>query len=267
MLQLLGAEKREKISERTLSKIKADGRDETRKFTKQYGNVSIITHSYDKMQRAAISMSISYSANIMELTEIFLIILYIRTALPKKHILSSSEESIENLIYYKDCNHKRSTTPLIARAEVPPPTPPKPDCPFPKMCCTMSCGNECVSNQQSFLSRQMEPLQNLMPMPAIPPAPRQPHPAVQPQIQQRGRKKKLKQQSKLQPPTGGRRDFGFTKERIKSLIAQDADIRNILKDLVRVTMQKVDLLEMINARRNANIKSEKSNDSYEEYED
>lgn len=71
---------------------------------------------------------------------------------------------------------------------------------------------------------------------------------VQPPIVQR-RKKKIKfQPNKLQIPLGGtRRDFsaGFTKEKIKSLISQDDDIRKILKDLVRVTMQKVDLLDMI----------------------
>lgn len=46
--------------------------------------------------------------------------------------------------------------------------------------------------------------------------------------------------------------MGFTREHIKSLISHDEDIKKILKDLVRVTMQKVDLIDMINARRNEN---------------
>ncbi|XP_059054644.1 uncharacterized protein LOC131848723 [Achroia grisella] len=203
------------------------------------------------------------NVDIMELRAILLIALHLRAVLSKKYI-SSSDESIENLIYYKDCNHKHATVPPpIARAEVRPP-PPQPECPFPKMCCTMSCGNECGNNQQPFMSRQMEPLQDLMPPKQA--SSRQPHSPAQPQVQ-RPRKKKGKQQLKMQPPIGGRREFGFTKERIKSLIAQDDDIRKILKDLVRVTMQKVDLLEMINARRNGNVNIETTNNSDEDYDD
>ncbi|XP_026749740.3 uncharacterized protein LOC113510484 isoform X2 [Galleria mellonella] len=199
----------------------------------------------------------------MDVTEILLITIYVRIALSKKYILSS-DESFENMIYYKDCNHKHATEAPPAHRDAEHTPPPRPQCLFPKMCCSMSCENECVSNsqQKSFMSRQMEPLQDLLP--PMQPVPPQLQP-VQPQIQ-RGRKKKV-MQPKMQPPIGGRRDFGFTKERIKSLISQDEDIRKILKDLVRVTMQKVDLLEMYNARRNANIKNEKSNYSDEEYED
>lgn len=43
------------------------------------------------------------------------------------------------------------------------------------------------------------------------------------------------------PPIGGRRGLSLTRENIKSLINKDEDIKKILKDLVRVTMNKVDL--------------------------
>lgn len=98
----------------------------------------------------------------------------------------------------------------------------------------------------------MSPMQNLHPIQAMS---RQP---VQPQILQRGRMKKPIKNVQMPPnmfdkakmlPIIGRRDFGFTKDKIKSLISQDDDIRKILKDLVRVTMQKVDLLQLINNRK------------------
>ncbi|RVE50193.1 hypothetical protein evm_005216 [Chilo suppressalis] len=185
--------------------------------------------------------------------------------IPARKYVSSSDESIENLLYYKDCQHKQkgSTESPILRSENVQPTPAarQPECPFPKMCCSMSCGNECASSQ-SFLSRQMEPLQNFGGNPPFQPS----RPPVQPPVMQRARKKKMKPSMSPLMAFGGRRDSGFTKERIKSLISQDDDIRKILKDLVRVTMQKVDLLEMINSRRNNNqITTESSADS-EEYE-
>ncbi|XP_028174319.1 uncharacterized protein LOC114362932 [Ostrinia furnacalis] len=183
---------------------------------------------------------------------------------------SDSDESIENLLYYKDCNHKpkESSPAPNLRSEIQPTPVRKPDpCPFPKMCCSMSCGDDCGS-QQSYLSRQMEPLQqNLQP---IQPISRQSSLPAQPQIM-RGRKKKIKptmEEMGLQLPFGARKSLGFTKEKIKSLISQDADIRKILKDLVRVTMQKVDLLEMVKARRsNAGRNSETSlnSDDYDSY--
>lgn len=163
------------------------------------------------------------------------------------------------MLYYKDCQRtaKEQTTPVpepARYAEPPPPPPPRqPDCPFPKMCCALSCGNECGGSQPSFISRQMESMPGLQSMQPMQPLPQARPPdrmgAVQPTIVQR-RKKKLKfQPNKMQAPilTGPtRRDGGgFTKEKIKSLISQDDDIRKILKDLVRVTMQKVDLLDMM----------------------
>jgi hypothetical protein len=175
----------------------------------------------------------------------------VQQVFPKKYI-SSSDESIENLLYYKDCQHKpKTSTEAALRSEIQPtPVARQPDCPFPKMCCSMSCGNDC-GNPQSYLSRQMEPIQNFDAMPPIQSPPRQPRLPVQPQLLQRARKKKLKlpPPKNQQTPFGGRRDSGFTKERIKSLISQDTDIRKILKDLVRVTMQKVDLLEIVKNRK------------------
>ncbi|CAG9787396.1 unnamed protein product [Diatraea saccharalis] len=201
-----------------------------------------------------------------------IISMQITKTLQRKYV-SSSDESIENLLYYKDCQHKpKSTEPPVLRNEnvQPPEAPRQPDCPFPKMCCSMSCGNDCGSSQ-SYLSRQMEPLQNFGPMqPVQLPQRTPPHSPVQPQIMQRSRKKKIR------PPTNslmgmgmgvdGRRDAGFTKERIKNLISQDGDIRKILKDLVRVTMQKVDLLEMMNTRRNNDQKSAEASANSGEYE-
>ncbi|CAH2040210.1 unnamed protein product, partial [Iphiclides podalirius] len=192
----------------------------------------------------------------MELLETIIIILQLTNVLSKRY-RSSSEESIENLIYYKDCNHKRkegATQPTILRG---PPQPPQ-EC---KMCCSMCCGDECVQSQhQSVIGRQSP----IMPQSGMPkPQPfRQPVP--QSAFNQKGKKKKPRQD--LQPPIDGRRNVEFTREHIRSLISQDQDIRKILKDLVRVTMQKVDLMEMINSRRavnDVNSEEEKSDDYQE----
>lgn len=168
----------------------------------------------------------------------------------KKHYGSSSEEeTIENLLYFKDCQPKEQPTtkaPIPLRFQQPPPPPPpppQPQCPFPKMCCTLTCGNECSGTKESALiSRQMEPIQ------------RQHYQPFQPTIQSRGpampdqsarKRKRIKfPAANMQTPINSRRGFGLTKEKIKSLINQDGDIRKILKDLVRVTMQKVDLIEL-----------------------
>ncbi|XP_075976324.1 uncharacterized protein LOC142976700 [Anticarsia gemmatalis] len=179
----------------------------------------------------------------------------------RKYGIQSSDETIENLLYFKDCQKKPKEQPtthipmtLRVPSYLPPPTPPpQPECPFPKMCCALSCGNECGGGRQSsFMSRQMEPLQNMQ-LPDMPPIEpvnqmRPPLLPVQPQI--RKRKKMKIQMDKMQPPIGSRRSFGFTKEKIKSVISQDDDIRKILKDLVRVTMQKVDLMDMVNGPQN-----------------
>ncbi|CAK1579097.1 unnamed protein product [Parnassius mnemosyne] len=180
--------------------------------------------------------------------------LQIANVITKRHV-SSSEESIENLIYYKDCNHKhkQDAKPAIQPLSKPQPPPPPQEC---KMFCSMCCGDECVHNQYpSMMNRQSLTMpQNIMskPQPLQQPVP-------QPPLHQKGKKKKLRTIPELQPPIGGRRNVEFTRQHIKSLISQDQDIRKILKDLVRVTMQKVDLLEMINSRRSVNeIKSEEN---------
>lgn len=181
----------------------------------------------------------------------------------KKHLISSSEESIENLIYFKDCQHKAKEEetqpqPLLARDFEPAHR--EPECRFPRMCCALTCDNEC-NNQQNFASRQAKIEQQPIRNPHLP-HPQQP--PVQPQIQKERKKKpksQPKSQSMIQPPIGGRRDFGFTKEKIKSLISNDEDIRKILKDLVRVTMQKVDLQDMLTAKNYGNMKSEIPDDN------
>ncbi|CAG4933904.1 unnamed protein product [Parnassius apollo] len=192
----------------------------------------------------------------MELLETIIFTLQISNVITKKHV-SSSEESIENLIYYKDCNHKRKqdappVKELLTRTN---PPPPPQEC---KMYCSMCCGGECVHDRYpSIMSRQSPTmLENSMPKP-------QPfqQPVLQPPLNQKGKKKQTQLVSGLQPPIGGRRNVEFTRQHIKSLISQDQDIRKILKDLVRVTMQKVDLLEMINSRRSVNEVNSEENKS------
>lgn len=183
-----------------------------------------------------------------------IIALHLTNVLSKRYP-SSSEESIENLIYYKDCNHRRKesvTQPTVLRA--PAPQPPQ-EC---KMCCSMCCGDECVHNQHQSVMGQsvrqspvMPPNEMLKSQPFRQPAP-------QP-LNQKGKKKKPRQDQI--PPVDGRRNVGFTRDYIRSLISQDQDIRKILKDLVRVTMQKVDLMEMINSRRSVNIVDSNENKS------
>lgn len=184
----------------------------------------------------------------------------------KIKFLSSSDESIESFVYLQDCSHKKdqtTTSPIPLRQVITEPSRPKPqpECPFPRMCCALTCGNECET-QQSFVSRQMAPLQqNIQPLHTGKSQPQMP---VQPPIIQKGRTKKSKSMKVL--PIDGRRNFGFTKEKIKSLISQDDDIRKILKDLVRVTMQKVDVMEMINGKKNVVTTDNALLNSEEDYE-
>ncbi|XP_045496899.1 uncharacterized protein LOC123695182 [Colias croceus] len=148
----------------------------------------------------------------------------------KRYRDSSSEESIENVLYYQDCQHKKDPPkPLQLRAVEPTTTTKKPqEC---KMCCTMCCGDECT---QTNSGRTMSMNQ-----------PRQPFPVQQPRKIEPSRPTRPRARN---APFFARRDLGFTKDNIKSLISQDMDIRKILKDLVRVTMQKVDLMQLMNSR-------------------
>ncbi|CAK1543844.1 unnamed protein product [Leptosia nina] len=143
----------------------------------------------------------------------------------KRKYKASSSESIENVLYYQDCKHKKDQPPPTQlRAYAPPSTSKPQEC---KMCCSMCCGEEC---QQSSSCNQPRP-----------------------QIRQFNQIKKIEPARPIRPrmtnPFFGRRDFGLTKDNIKSLISQDMDIRKILKDLVRVTMQKVDLMQLLNGKR------------------
>ncbi|XP_047505262.1 uncharacterized protein LOC125049839 [Pieris napi] len=147
----------------------------------------------------------------------------------RKYKDSSSEESIENVLYYQDCKHKRDQPAAVQMRAVEPPTTKKPqEC---KMCCSMCCGEEC---QQSSTCNQQKPQ---MRQPQFTPVKKiEPARATRPRVQN-------------QNPFFARREFGLTKENIKSLISQDTDIRKILKDLVRVTMQKVDLMQLLKAKQ------------------
>lgn len=73
---------------------------------------------------------------------------------------------------------------------------------------------------------------------------------------------KPKIEDMMMPPIDGRRALSFTRDSIKSLISKDEDIKKILKDLVRVTMSKVDL----NTRK-ATILNEKVIDRKREKEE
>uniref|UniRef100_A0A2H1VB84 SFRICE_032503 n=1 Tax=Spodoptera frugiperda TaxID=7108 RepID=A0A2H1VB84_SPOFR len=215
----------------------------------------------------------------MDFLQIFILTVYMTQVVKtksrsKKYKSSSSDEdSIENLLYYKDCQRQGKTeappksAPMIYEARTPPPPPPQPrqpECPFPKMCCALTCGNECgvggggsIGGGGNYPSagymRHSEAFNNFQPIQSLQPMIQQPHQpgmGIQQQMIQRRKKKVKLPPPKIQAPPQTRRDFsGFTKEKIKGLIAQDNDIRKILKDLVTVTMQKVDLLDMINSNR------------------
>ncbi|KAJ8718867.1 hypothetical protein PYW07_016423 [Mythimna separata] len=194
----------------------------------------------------------------MDFLVILVLALYITHALTKsrsrKHKASSEEGSIENLLYYKDCQRNGKPEPMTKMPlmlEVLPtttPAPPRqPDCPFPKMCCALTCGNECGGSPPASHMQANSPMLG----------PPYMSPANAASIR-RGRingvhppNMKRKRNRPPLPLLPTRRDFsGFTKEKIKGLISKDDDIRKILKDLVRVTMQKVDLQDMINANQN-----------------
>ncbi|XP_047532113.1 uncharacterized protein LOC125067497 [Vanessa atalanta] len=180
----------------------------------------------------------------MRYLEMVTIIMHLTSISPKryKHI---SSESIENILYYKDCNHKQKPTvsPVLR-------TPPQQqEC---KMCCTMCCGDQCVDSQKLSLGRQMQGQNNIQFEPKLP------QPNIKPLKTKQNKMKPILPQI---PPVPGRRGFGFTKENVKALISKDEDIRKILKDLVRVTMQKVDLMNLLNGKQNENRKDDESIDN------
>ena len=149
-----------------------------------------------------------------------------------------SSESVENILYYKDCNHKKPTIrPLRQQVQ----RPQQQQC---KMFCTMCCGDQCVNTPQMGAGEQTQVVESrILPI----------SPNMQKQIR--------KIRPKLQPPIPERRGMSFTRDNIKSLIAKDEDIRKILKDLVRVTMQKVDLMELMKNRNAEKMNSDASNES------
>lgn len=65
-----------------------------------------------------------------------------------------------------------------------------------------------------------------------------------------------------------------TKDNIRGLIAQDEDIKRILKELVRVTMQKVTLVEQLKEKQTSRrvmdvggteTKDDTTDDEYQDY--
>ncbi|XP_046967594.1 uncharacterized protein LOC124535426 [Vanessa cardui] len=183
----------------------------------------------------------------MRYLEMVTIILHL-TSISAKRYKHISSESIENILYYKDCNHKQKPTEnTVLRAPAQ-----QQEC---KMCCTMCCGDQCVDSQKMPLGRQMQGQNNIQF------EPKPPQPNIKPLNKKQNRMKPISPQM---PQVPGRRGLGFTKENIKALIAKDEDIRKILKDLVRVTMQKVDLMNLLNGKQNAKQKEESSIDSNSE---
>ncbi|XP_026330421.1 uncharacterized protein LOC113237918 [Hyposmocoma kahamanoa] len=96
----------------------------------------------------------------MRIFELIMVILQISTTMArKKHQTrhSSSEESIENLLYYKDCKHKPTATtikPVLLQS-----TRTVPDCPCPRMCCSMCCDCSMPLPQSSYPGRPTQPIQ------------------------------------------------------------------------------------------------------------
>lgn len=109
-----------------------------------------------------------------------------------------------------------------------------------KMQCKMCCGEQCVDSQNLSFGRQMQEVNRI--------EPKIPQPNIQPQNE---RRKKAKPQMPPIQPIPQRRGLALTRENVKSLISKDEDIKKILRDLVRVAMQKVDLMQLINAKQNA----------------
>ncbi|XP_052739953.1 uncharacterized protein LOC112043573 [Bicyclus anynana] len=212
----------------------------------------------------------------MRVVEVIIIIIHVTGSFSKKKNKDRSSESIENILYYKDCNHKQRAplvplVPLVPLAKSQPP-PAQQEC---KMCCTMCCGNQCVDSHQLYTSTK----RNLRTTKSISfniitillgtlhqmPLGRQAGSPLQPDmLPPRERRKKQKFPFPMQPLLPARRVTGypgFTRETIKSLISQDEDIRKILRDLVRVTMQKADLMQMMNGRQAAQATPARADDS------
>ncbi|CAH0723949.1 unnamed protein product, partial [Brenthis ino] len=174
----------------------------------------------------------------MKFIELIIIILYLSNIFARRRHKVISSESIENILYYKGCNHKQrpTATPVQQMRSSPPQ-----QC---KMICTMCCGDQCVDSQRIAPARQAQKLE-----PKVPPI-------LKPNMQ----KERRKDQPKLSPTIPQRRGLSFTRENIKSLISKDEDIRKILKDLVRVTMQKVNLMQLIKAKQNVIKKNSEMSD-------
>ncbi|CAH2085797.1 unnamed protein product [Euphydryas editha] len=160
-----------------------------------------------------------------------ILIVHLTSVSPKRYRHVSSE-SIENILYYKDCNHKQ--TPTMAPVLRSPPE--QQEC---KMQCKMCCGDQCVDSQNLSLGRQMQGQNHI--------EPKMSQPNIKPPTE---RRKKIRPQMPSMPPIPQRRGLALTRENVKSLISKDEDIKKILRDLVRVAMQKVDLMQLLSAKQN-----------------
>lgn len=120
----------------------------------------------------------------------------------KKRRKDVSSESIENILYYQDCNHRKQIpqqpTPLAAQR----PLLQQQEQQQCKMCCTMCCGDQCVDSHQQL---QHQPGRQLFNGQIEPKS----MGVIQPgRLPPRERRKKDKFPLPMKPPLPGRRGMG-----------------------------------------------------------
>lgn len=163
-----------------------------------------------------------------------------------------SGDSLEHLFYYKDFRPREETTTvttttttaaakLLMRAPLNP----------RKNCCCCCTSNSCNEGNINI------PVERQLPEPSEMGSMSESMSPIQP-IQSDPERKKImtRMHQPLWRRSGG---VSFTKDHIKKLISHDEDIKKILRDLVRVTMQKINVLDMIKAsgkREKENVKTE-----------
>ncbi|CAG9136548.1 unnamed protein product [Plutella xylostella] len=177
---------------------------------------------------------------------VFLISLHITsTPCKHRHHINLHDGSIENIFYYQDVKHNpENNYPIPLKAlgtwvawESPPTTKPPaaPSCVVPRAAETCHSNNPVVMHQ-------------------FPPT--------------------FFNTNGNNPHHSGRRQFVDTKDNIRGLIAQDEDIKRILKELVRVTMQKVTLVEQLKEKQTSRrvmdvggteTKDDTTDDEYQDY--
>ncbi|KAG7309810.1 hypothetical protein JYU34_004312 [Plutella xylostella] len=215
---------------------------------------------------------------------VFLISLHITsTPCKHRHHINLHDGSIENIFYYQDVKHNPENnypiplkgTPWNMHDRVESPTT-KPAC-CPKLCCSSCCG-DCHSNNPVvmhqfpptfFNTNGNNPVEQINPLDMKPDA----KPDWSPSHQKYYDELKNKTLHGIQHHSG-RRQFVDTKDNIRGLIAQDEDIKRILKELVRVTMQKVTLVEQLKEKQTSRrvmdvggteTKDDTTDDEYQDY--